>query len=332
VKIIKTIFLASFIFILSIFFYSKISNAESLLGVTENNINVKVSPENPKPGDSVTLKLTSYAININKSMIVWQNNNQVLVSGYGKDTYTFTAGANGSMSVFNVKITLPDSSSVINKEIIIIPSDIDILWEANDSYTPPFYKGKAFPSQEGSIKVVAIPNSDSIKSGSGDVIYTWTRNDEAMQNVSGYNKNSFIFKNSVLKDIEKISVSVSTIDGKYNASDSLELEMSKPLIIFYEKSSTLGILYNNGTKSEMDLDGDNITIVAEPFFLSLRNSTEDAFNYYWEINDEEINTPSKKTEITVSPTSKGGYAEISIEIESLSKLFQQVTGTLKLNL
>ena len=38
-----------------------------------------------------------------------------------------------------------------------------LLWQANDSYVPPFYKGKALPGADTKIKIVAMPE---IRSGS----------------------------------------------------------------------------------------------------------------------------------------------------------------------
>ena len=74
-----------------------------------------------------------------------------------------------------------------------------------------------------------------------------------------------------------------------------------------------------------------MTVVAEPYFLAI-NSSGSNFNYNWSINGDPIKTPSKKTELTIRPASRGGYATIDVSFESLSKLFQKVSGTLKLTL
>jgi hypothetical protein len=76
---------------------------------------------------------------------------------------------------------------------------------------------------------------------------------------------------------------------------------------------------------------DEMTIVAEPYFLSFKGN-ENNFTYSWQINGETIDTPSRKTELTVRPSSRGGYANISLTLENLSSLFQKVTGNLKINL
>jgi hypothetical protein len=74
-----------------------------------------------------------------------------------------------------------------------------------------------------------------------------------------------------------------------------------------------------------------MTIVAVPYFLATKGVSFN-FNYSWDINGDPIKTPKKKTELTIKPTSRGGYADISITIESVSDLFQKVIGQLKLTL
>jgi hypothetical protein len=56
------------------------------------------------------------------------------------------------------------------------------------------------------------------------------------------------------------------------------------------------------------------------------------FSYNWKINGETIDTPSKKTELTVRPAERGGYATIDLVMENLNFLFQKVAGKLNLTL
>ncbi len=63
-----------------------------------------------------------------------------------------------------------------------------LLWQADDSYVPPFYKGKAMPSAESSIKVVALPE---IRNGSTivsvqNMTYSWQKDYNKDVNDSGY--------------------------------------------------------------------------------------------------------------------------------------------------
>jgi len=332
VKSIKIkILLFCFIILLGVFKTPNTSLAISNLGIGESNINIEITPENPEPNQDITIKLSSYAIDINKSMIVWKNNKNTVLSGYGKTSYSFRTSNDGLSSIFDISITPTGGVESISKRIAIVPSEVSLLWESNDGYTPPFYKGKSFATPESSIKVVAIPKSTSIKSKTGSIVYDWRLNDNAMTNVSGYNKDSFVFINKTMNDTENVTVSVSSVSGQYNAKKTISIPITKPKIIFYKKSPLEGILYNNGYVGEIDSLGEETTIVAEPYFLSYKNKEGD-FNYTWKINNEKIKNPTKKTELTVRPTSKGGFANISLQIESLSRLFQNVLSKVKINL
>jgi len=308
---------------------ASISNAEMEIGLEEADVVVDLIPENPEPYQDITVKLTSYATDLNKAMIEWRSGPNLVLSGYGKTSYSFTALGPGVSTTFDITITAGDGSGKINKRITISPSEIEILWEGIDSYTPPFYRGKSFISRESRIRAVAIPNTS--RTGKNGVSYTWKLGDKTVQGVSGYNKDSYTFTNSELNLKESVTVIASSVDGKYNARKTINIPMVSPKIIFYEKSPTLGVLYNNALNNEAFLGGDEMTIVAEPYFTAL-NGNEDDFSYSWEINGEKIETPSKKTELTIRPTARGGYATINLVLENLDTFFQKVSGQLKLSL
>ncbi|MEI7689213.1 MAG: hypothetical protein WCI91_03465 [Candidatus Nomurabacteria bacterium] len=320
-----------FIFIFCIFFVPSLSRAEVEIGITENDINIDMYPEKPQPYQDTKITLSSYATDLNKAMIEWRSGNKIILSGYGKTTYSFkTQGPNTSTS-FVVTIMTSDTRDRLTKSFTINPSEVEILWESVDGYTPLFYKGKSLVSSEGLIRAVAIPNTNTIKSGRGDISYTWKKSDKTNLDVSGYNKDSYTFYGSVLNDSEKVSVKASSVDGSYDAEGKTEIPTYDPEIIFYNKSPTEGIQYQNALTENSPFPGNEMTLVAEPYFLALKNN-EKNFTYDWTINGDSVTTPLNKRELTVSPTSRGGYASIMLTLENINKLFQKVTGQLKLSL
>ena len=76
---------------------------------------------------------------------------------------------------------------------------------------------------------------------------------------------------------------------------------------------------------------DEFTVAAEPYFLALKGSESD-FVYNWKINGKSIDTPSRKTELTIRPASRGGYATIDVVFENLNTFYQHVSGKIKLTL
>lgn len=305
------------------------SYAETQIEIQEGEINIETSPNNPQPYEDVTISLSSYATDLNKAIITWQSESQTVLSGIGKTSYSFKTKGPNTSTVFNINITPVGEMNTISKTLVISPSEIEILWESVDGYTPPFYKGRSLPVSGGFIKAVAIPNTNTIRSGSGSITYTWKNAGNTNLDVSGYNKNSYIFKNDMFNDKNEITVIASSVSGNYGAENTIEIPVYEPKIIFYKKSPLEGILYNNAYNKEATMTEDEITLVAEPYFMSLRGNN---FSYLWKINNELINTPSKKTELTIKPTSRGGYATISLVMENLNDLFQKASNTLKLKL
>ena len=331
VKFTKIKFLIGLIFMVSIFSIHHFSFAESQITTGEDEIMVDVSPNNPEPYSDVSINITSYATDLNKAIITWQGDSGVLLSGIGKTSYSFKASGPNTTITINIIIKPVGSVNTISKKIVLTPSEIELLWEAVDGYVPPFYKGKALFSRGGLVKAVAIPSTDTIKQGSGNISYVWKNNDSVVDTASGYDKNYFIFSNDLFDTENSITVTASSVEENYNAEKTLTINAFSPKVLFYEKSPTDGILYNQALDANSPFVGSEMSIVATPYFLAIKDN-EDNFNYSWTINGDPIQTPSKKTELTIRPTSRGGYADISIVFESITKLFQKVTGQLKLTL
>ncbi|MBK5215234.1 MAG: hypothetical protein JJE53_00270 [Candidatus Pacebacteria bacterium] len=319
------------IFILGIINIPSFSIAETQIEVQEGEINVETIPNNPQPYQDVTINLSSYATDLNKAIITWQTETGTVLSGIGKTSYSFTAKGPDIVSVITVNIRVVGSVSTLIKKIAIIPSEVEVVWESVDGYVPSFYRGKALPVSGGFVRVVAIPNTSTIKSGSGSITYTWKNNGEVILAASGYNKNSYVFKNSVFDELNEIKVTASSVGGSYGAENTITIPTYKPKVVFYKKSPTEGVLYNNALNKETFMTEDEMTVVAEPYFISLKGNESD-FSYSWKINNESIQTPFKKTELTIRPASRGGYATINFVIENISELFQTATNQLRINI
>jgi hypothetical protein len=301
------------------------------IGLQDTDITVTTVPRNPQPFQNVTISISSYSTDLNKASIIWRNGANILLSGYGKTSYSFKATGPNTTTTFDIVITTLDTGDRVTKRISITPSEVALLWEAVDGYTPPFYRGKAFVTSEGYIRTVAIPTTNTNLKGSGNVSYTWKSAGKTVQSASGFNKNSYVFKNSELDDVESINVVASSVDSSYNAENNIDIPIIQPKVIFYEKKAGEGIVYNTALSNDTFMQNDQMTIIAEPYYLALHGNESD-FSYKWKINGDDIDTPSKKTELTIHPATRGGYATIDIVLENMNAFFQKVEGQLKLTL
>jgi len=185
-------------------------------------------------------------------------------------------------------------------------------------------------SKESEIKIIALPSGPNGIQTS-NATYTWRLNNQTQKDQSGYKKNSFIFSLTTTEKEDTVGVTSTTTSGDVISSGEIKLSGINPFILFYKKSPSEGVLYNKIIPKEFFMSEDEITINAEPYFISDKNKTE-GNAYSWKINGEEIDTPSKRNSLTIRPTATGGYATINLEIENTLKLFQKVAKELVINL
>lgn len=322
------ILLQSFILIFIIGFVFNLSISKTYAETRPVDILATVTPENPKPYEDVTITLESYSTDLNRALIEWKSGEKIFLKNTGVKDFSFKMGALGTKSLIDIKITTAEGD-IVQKRIILSPADMDILWQAINSYVPPFYKGKALPPKEGQVKVIAIPSGQKGFQANNST-YNWKLNDTTQQDQSGYKKNNFVFTltNEVEDVVEVVAIPVS--DGS-NSTGTLKISGVNPQLLFYKKEPTEGIYYNRILNQEIPMERDEITIKAEPYFIGDIQNPQ-SHTYEWKINGETIPTPKKRNILTIRPTARGGYAQIKLNIENTLKLFQSATQSLKINL
>ena len=130
--------------------------AATALPASSSSVAIEVIPEVPGPFERATLVLTSYAADLDRSLVVWSVNGKEIQRGIGKKSFSFILGGVGSVSVVRVDVQTSTLGTITNT-LTFNPGYVDILWEASDSYVPPFYKGKALPSSQANMRLTAVP-------------------------------------------------------------------------------------------------------------------------------------------------------------------------------
>lgn len=302
-----------------------------LAQVTSGDISVELTPEIPGANQSVTIKLSSYSTDLNRASISWSVGSEEKMSGIGKTKFSTVSGPIGSKTTITATLIL-SSGDLITKKILLVPSELDILWEGADAYTPPFYRGRALPASEGLIRLVAVPASKS--SATTGFVYTWKRNDQTQQEASGFGKNSILFRNSYITPKEEMEVTASGLRDGSVATASFIIDTFKPKILFYKDTDSFGIdrahaLNNTGLSFGSDAYA---RIVAEPFFFSPNNPRSLDLTYNWKVNGKQISTPETKNVLFFQKSGSSGSANIDLSITSVSKLFLEATTKLMVNL
>lgn len=301
--------------------------------VRSTDIVLEIYPENPTPNQNVTAKLSSYVADVSKSYITWSINGEQRSGGVGKSTFSFnTENLNNIELIAMIETANGQNMTKVQN---ISPINVDILWEARDSYVPPFYKGKALVPKEGAFKVVAIPNVNTISGrvNTNNFSYTWEKDGQGQSKLSGWGKNSFVFYNSFLDRSNQISVKISNISGDINTESKISLNTSVPKILFYEKDPIFGIKMENAIDAEsFKIEKDNINIVALPYFISPKNLNSADLSFDWSINDSDISVENPRNELSLKPTrNKPGKATVRLFVVNTKAMISGIEKEININ-
>lgn len=298
--------------------------------VSQSSISVNVAPENPAPNEDVTINLNSYSSNLDSVLITWSVDGRSVSSGIGKKSFSIKAPNVGGEASIVAAVFLPDGE--IDKRIILRPATMVLLWQATDSYVPPFYKGKAFPTLDSQVRVVAMPEtrSGSQVVNSKNMTYAWKKDYTNNPDGSGYGKNSFTYVNDYLEDANTISVKASTVDQQSSSEASVDISTVEPKILFYKNDNTLGTIWEHAL-----FDGHKVTseeiVEAAPYFISPGDIRIPSLNWSWSINNNTVNIVGFMKHLLPLKVQPGvsGTSQIRLEITNRYKIFQTATKEIK---
>ncbi len=298
-----------------------INPALNAYAASVNDIIVSIVPSNPAPHENTNITLKSYAYNLDSVLISWLVNGKTVISGIGKKSFSTAAPAAGGETKVIARISLPDGT--IDTAITIKPSVMVLLWQANDSYVPPFYKGKALPTADSEIKVVAMPE---IRNGSGyfssqNMTYRWKKDYTNNVDGSGYGKNYFLYISDYLDNSNNISVTASTLDETFSTGSNVDIRTAQPKILFYRNDN--GTILGQAIQDTHKIQ-ESETIEGVPYFISPKEIQNPALAWNWFINDSRVNIVGFKKNLMPLQVESGvhGTSKLKLEIENKDKIFQ----------
>lgn len=292
----------------------------SLFAATD--LTMLVSPEIPAPHSQVTLTLQSYIIDVNTSSVVWTVNGKTVLSGEGEKSLKITTEAVGTLVSVKARVTTP-SGDIFETSITLSPQSIDLLWEAVEGYTPPFYQGKALLAEGSSVRITALPN---IHEG-GRILspeslsYAWYVNDQFVENASGMKKQSLTTPLDVLQENLRIKVRVTTKNGTLTEKQ-ITIRPRTVLPVLYPHDPTLGTDLSHAFSGRIETVRD-LVLSLEPFYLSRKNGLESSSEYSWLLNGLPV-TPEEKTILALRPKENSyGVQKLFITMENTRRKLQK---------
>lgn len=298
---------------------------ESLL-----NGSVTISPEYPQPFDEITVSLESYSFSTSRSFIVWKVNGKQVISGYGESKIKITLGGPGTQAFLTVGVKTPEGQD-FSKSIIVTPASVQMLWEATDSYTPPFYKGKSLPPEGGAIRLVALPSlySGGKRFDSRSVAYDWTINDTYVKNSSGLGKDSYNTNLNYLENENIFKVIATTLDGSVVAETRETVVPQEIVPRLYLTNALTGTDYAHTLSKRIEITKE-ANIVLEPYFISASSLSSSDISISWFLNGIPV-TAQGDNFITIVPKAKSqGFGTLDITIENTKKYLQEAKTSLSI--
>ncbi len=293
----------------------------------EEQVDVNISPDTPRPGDVVTITAEAYGTDLNTHPISWRVNGVETLHGIGQKKFTFTMGNSGTVTTIELTIS-PKNAPQIIKTYTFAPIDVDILWQAN-TYTPPFYKGKALYTPESSVTFTALPNiiTSKGKVDPSEAVYKWSENYEVQGDKSGFGRNTYNFTGPIILRTVTVQAEVYAAANKsVKGLNRYELNNVYPQAVVYEDNPVYGVMFNKAISGSYFMKEREVKFAIFPFFFSTDNKN-DKVAYDWSLDNSPLDIPTFENSTVFRRTDNlRGQVKITTGISEDTKALQ-VAGT-----
>ncbi len=283
--------------------------------------NFVLSPENPGPYETITVKLESYDFDVNSADIVWKIDGKTISSGPGVKQIKLTTNAVGTFNTVSATARLPDGQT-FDASMNVSPSSVVLMWESPEAFVPPFYEGRSLPAEGAVVRVTALPQMVSYGKivGPADISYSWYRNDEYVESASGRGKQSADIALEYLSDSTIIKVLAIAPDGTKAIKD-ITIYPHSILPIFYLYDPILGTDLTKAFTNRFETTKE-FTLRFVPYFFSLNNGAGDGASFVWSLDGLPIDTEDSTT-ITLRPKENAyGSKILTVALESTKRILQ----------
>lgn len=292
---------------------------------TEGRIVISMTPESPVAGEYVRLSAASATVDLQKSDVTWYADTKIIAQGEGITEAGISAGPAGS-AVDVVVIAQSADGTAATGEAFIRPTIVDIVWES-DSYTPPFYKGRALPSAGTNIRAQAMTNfrlTGGTPVPAGDITYTWRRNGAVTQTASGRGRSFAIFPAPTLFGTDVIEVETVSADGTLSGKTRVNISSVEPVLVLYENHPVFGIFYSKAFGQTATVKDAEVTFAAVPYFAEAGSADDPQLVYQWQVNGQNITADyARPSEITINSDKSNGTAALTLSLTRLRNWYMR---------
>lgn len=293
-----------------------------------NALSVEIIPKYPKPFETVRITIEDYSRDLNKVDISWSLNGKVEKSGQGLKKFQLTVGALGTVSDVSVNM-----GGIVHR-LTLRPAVTDILWQT-DTYTPPFYAGKALHSNQSLITFEAEPffiTEGGVRLDPETLVYNWKNNGKLNNSASGYGKRTLKYSSTILLKPVDVSVEVSSTDGVFRSLSSVTVADSETETVFYENHPLYGIIFETALNDkEFLIEGREVNIKAVPYFFSNQQKNFDGLSYDWKLNNSPLDQRDDGIIFRKPEGVAKGRSLVSLTVKNPEKFMQNSSASLYVN-
>jgi hypothetical protein len=270
-----------------------------------DSLTISLTPENPKPGEQVSLSLSGASTNLGSDDISWSVDGNKINEALGLQQITIAYPGVGKTISVKADVVAFDGSTQ-TQTITLGGALVTLLWESR-TFTPPFFDGRSKHSNGATVVVQAIPN---FKDSGGNIIspvslvYNWKKDGTVLQDVSGTGRDSYTFTDDGIDSSTQISVDVSITTSR-----------SLPDILFYRYSLLFGTDMSLQTN---DFSGQGeIGVRAVPLYSPVDSIYRFAFPVLsWNLSGQNVDNKNLPYLIIQSGNSQNSSGDLSVSIKN----------------
>jgi hypothetical protein len=289
-----------------------LSYAQVSLTGLERPLDLVMTPEYPAPGDRVSLSVSSYGVDLDRSMIVWYADGKEIARGNTLTSTEVAAGKAGSATAITV-VAQEENGLIGSAEAIVRPTEVDLLWES-DSYSPPFFRGRTLAGSNANIRAQAIVRfvrADGSVIPEEGIIYSWYRGTARI--ASGRGKSSVKMPGPALFGSETITVTAESADGTYHGRAVVRIDGVDATLDLYENHPLFGVLYHRALTGSATTLETELKVTAVPYFANVAVPHDTSLAYEWRLGSKSF-VPDPKHPETFTIATKGYEGPIAIEL------------------
>lgn len=281
------------------------------------SVSIATSPHYPEPFAHVTAELSAYSYDLRGAGISWYINGVEHTESKNSNSLTFQAGDRGVEDVITAIITFPNGSTKTAKHTIT-PARVDVAIESN-TLVPSFYRGRALPAANSTIRAVALPFTNTPPSR---LTYTWSQNGRVLFGGARLGQNIAEFT-IPYGGLSRLAVSIADETGTTFMQKTIEVRTVDPLLRFYEDNPLRG-LSRVAIIDPLTLIGDETTIQAEAYYIDKSILDGNMFTE-WKINGRAVENMSDDPQsITLRKEGGSGRFTVDFELRNLEALLQGI--------